>query len=340
MLQEIECAFDNLPSKYFAGIDGIPCNLIKHCKSSLSLPIYLIINKSIATGEYPSCWKEAKIVPVHKSGGKNIVSNYRPILSGFSKIFKICLYDRVYGLFKSIVIDEQHGFLPGRSTTTNLLALNQYLFNSISRGHQVHLIYIDSSKAFDKLNIALLINKFKALGLSDRMMKLLALYLCNRKSFVTYNGFLSTPFTPTSGVPQGSNLGPLLFLIFINDVILHIKSPILLYADDAKIFRAIETDNHITLLQHDLDRFHLWCRKNELMLNIKKCKAITFHKYEQMRDMGHLRNLRIKQWIYIIIPSKNVKFILSSISVRIATIDFLRIFSGWANSVEIWNNTE
>lgn len=274
-LDDLSRAFDYLPNKFSAGIDGIPCSLIKHCKNALILPLFHICNRAITSGVFPDKWKRAKVVPIHKSGKKNFIDNYRPIsiLSGLSKLLEICMYNKVFGLFKSVVCDEQHGFLPGRSTLTNLFTLNAFLTKELSMGGQVDVIHTDFSKAFDKISISILLDKIKSLGLSSWVIKLLASYLYNRKSCVAYNGYLSDFFSPTSGVPQESNLGPLLFLIFINDLPLKLHCQVLLYADDAKIFSSIKDTRDCELLQNNLNN---WCTTNKLHLNVNKCKLISF----------------------------------------------------------------
>lgn len=210
-------------------------------------------------------------------------ANYRPIsiLSAFSKIAEVCIYDKVNGLFQSVVSDDQHGFLPGRSTHTNLISLNHYLYKSFSANIQVDVVYTDFSKAFDKLNIAILIKKKTGLGLSGSITSLLASYLVDRSLLVTHNGYFSAPIAPTSGVPQGSNLGPLLFLIYINDIVEEVNCRVLLYADDAKIFNSISNLEQAAQLQHNLNSFSAWCAINKLQLNVNKCKIVSYHRSRQ-----------------------------------------------------------
>lgn len=293
VIGDVEKAFDELPNKYIAGMHNILCNLIKYCKTALVHPLLNIINHSLIKGKFPSLWKEAKIIPIHKSGNKHIINNYRPIsiLSGFSKVIEICLYKILVSYFKPSPLEAQHRFVSGKSTVTNLLVLSKYIHNASRNNHQLDVVYTDFSKAFDKLNIPTLINKINNLGTPLSLTKLLISYLTGRSSYVCFAGHTSVPFTPESGVPQGSNLGPLLFSICINDIVEVISpSSILLYADDAKIFGCIESEEDSLTLQRDLDKFSAWCNDNNLFLNGNECKVVSYYKRNLLVNNQYIIN--------------------------------------------------
>ena len=141
---------------------------------------------------------------------------------------------------------------------------------------QVDVIFTDLSKAFDKLDHGILLSKLRSIGFDNTLLQLLQSYLSNRKFFVSYNGYTSIKNTAKSGVPQGSNLGPLLFLLFINDLPNSLFCETLMYADDVKIFSTINSYNDCLTLQFNLSVLHEWCITNRLKLNIDKCKIVTF----------------------------------------------------------------
>ncbi|XP_044586008.1 uncharacterized protein LOC123266045 [Cotesia glomerata] len=267
-----------LPSKWSAGTDGIPCIIVKDCANVLTYPLTIIFESCISVGTFPRDWKEAKVCPIHKSGDKSNIKNYRPIsiIPTFAKVFEMLLYDLILQYFKPIVSPSQHGFYSKRSTVTNLLPYTQYLYDSLAEGSQVDVIHTDFAKAFDRVDISRLIDALNKLGLPELLIKMLRSYLLGRLNVVLYNGYLSVPYPTTSGVPQGSNLGPLLFIIFINSIGNHISCFFDLFADDAKYYLAVRSVDDCVYLQRNLDVVAAWCRDNKLHLNEEKCKVISF----------------------------------------------------------------
>jgi hypothetical protein len=156
------------------------------------------------------------------------------------KIFKLGHYNIcIYPYITNFISPQQHGFLKKRSTVTNLACFSQYVSESINQGSQVDTIYTDFSKAFDRVDHRLIISKLDMFGISNKVLHLLQSYLFNRQQFVSYNGFSSFLYHSTSGIPQGSNLGPLLFICFINDLPSALTCGSLLYADDNKMYSTI-----------------------------------------------------------------------------------------------------
>lgn len=177
---------------------------------------------------------------------------------------------------KHYISEDQHGFVSGRSTTTNLLCLTSHIADSFAGRAQTDVIYTDLTAAFDKINHAITVAKLERLGVGGLMLRWFSSYLTDRRLTVELAGFSSESFTATSGVPQGSHLGPLIFLLYFNDVNTVIKGPRLSYADDLKLFLRVRTIADAVALQHDLDVFVVWCDMNRLTVNPEKCSIISF----------------------------------------------------------------
>ena len=263
-----------------SGPDNIPAFLVKDCAHILAKPLSALFNHCIQTGEFPDHWKLTNICPIFKDGNKADITNYRPIslISNFSKVFEKAILNKIHTQIYSKLSIHQHGFFRNRSTSSNLVCLTQYISERLDGGGQVDVIYTDFAKAFDKVDHTVLLNKLRCFGFSDNLVKLLMSYLYNRSCSVTYNGYYSLPFITTSGVPQGSVLGPTLFLIFINDLADSLNCHRLLFADDLKIFSSIESEEDCRALQQQLNVIDHWCKVNRLLLNINKCKVVSYTK--------------------------------------------------------------
>lgn len=305
---DVENCLKSLDANKGAGTDGVAPVFIKRCAKSLTKPLHHIFNKSLQEGIFPDAWKEALIVPIHKSGDKNEITNYRPIsiLIIFGKLLEKLVAERITWHLKPYITDSQHGFMYARSTVSNLVCYTSDLIKSLDNRIPVDSIYTDFSKAFDKVDHGLLLQKLSNLGISGSLLKWFSSYLLNRSSKVAISGHLSNSFISTSGVPQGSHLGPILFNAFINDIPDCItNSKVYLFADDLKIMRPITSASDAELLQEDLNRLSAWCKRNNMSLNIKKCHHIHFtrnkitnapnsysingqklHNLEKIKDLG------------------------------------------------------
>jgi hypothetical protein len=262
-----------------AGPDFIPPILILNCAESLVKPLCIIFRRSLSEGVVPEIWKSAFVTPVHKCGDRSNIKNYRPIskLCIFAKTFEKIVHSQVYSSLKLSFITEQHGFVKKRSTDSNLLIFCDYASRNMESGGQVDAIYTDFSKAFDRIDHQILLQKLLECGIHGNLFRWFTSYVQNRSQAVAVNGFTSSWVGIPSGVPQGSLLGPLLFVIFINDIHGILKhSHFLLYADDTKIYRAIKNINDCLLLQDDLNRFTQYCVENRLDLNVSKCHSMSF----------------------------------------------------------------
>lgn len=259
--------------------DGVPMVFFKKLSDVLAEPLLILFNKSLSDGIFATYWKVSHVTPIFKSGKKSDVRNYRPIsiLCAISKILEKIVAKKVYALVESLIHDYQHGFRPRRSTETNLLEYITHLKELVKDGGQVDAIYTDLAKAFDKVSHCILLWKLRyKFGIRGSVLLWIASYLSNRTQFVMIGGFKSRRIAQTSGVPQGSILGPLLFMLFINDLPEVINSRCLLFADDNKIYRKIETVADCSTLQEDVHRLTKWCAENQLQLNIGKCNVISF----------------------------------------------------------------
>lgn len=262
-----------------AGPDNISPIFIVNCAKDLSVPLSMLFEKSLATGVVPKIWKSAYITPIHKKGSRTLVENYRPIskLCVFVKILEKIVYAQVYSALKLSFSENQHGFLRGRSTSSNLTVCSDYLSECMSQRSQVDVIYTDYSKCFDRIDHLILLRKLLSVGIRGDLYRWFRSYVENRCQTVVLNGYCSKPFKVPSGVPQGSLLGPLLFNIFINDISSSFRySKLLLYADDMKIMRQINTLADAHLLQADLNNFQGYCINNKLDLNVSKCYICSF----------------------------------------------------------------
>lgn len=278
-LKQIEQEIDNLDINKSAGPDEIPAIFIKSCKQYLTLPLFIIYNKSLSCGYFPSDWKRALIVPVFKSGSKGDVSNYRPIslLSLFGKIFEAIITNELFFKIKHLLSENQHGFYQGRSIITNLMPFLQTTLEVMDSKLQVDAVYTDFSKAFDKVHHPTLLIKLENFGIHGELLGWIKSYLTNRSQCVKMNNSSSKYLTVTSGIPQGSHMGPLLFCLFINDIgSCFCHSDYSLFADDLKVYKSIESLEDCAKLQEDLSRFFDYCKSHRLSLNINKCSQITF----------------------------------------------------------------
>ena len=221
------------------------------------------------------------VTPVFKAGDRSDVTNYRPIckLSVMPKIFEELITEHLTPCLSNVICDEQHGFVPGRSTISNLAVYHCFTSAALDAGSQVDTVYTDFRKAFDSVDHGILHLKLAAIGINGSLLAWIVSYLEGREQVIKMQERYSYPISVTSGVPQGSHLGPLLFLLFINDlreVFQH--SRFLMYADNLKIFRTISGASDVNLLQSDLTRFEQWCCVNRMRLNTTKCVLLRSHR--------------------------------------------------------------
>lgn len=263
------------------GPDNIHPLFIKNTRVFIASLLTKLFNHSLRNGIFPEKWKLSFVTPLYKNGDRADVNNYRPInkYNVMAKMLDNLIYDRTYQFLRKFFVPEQHGFIERRSTVTNLIVYLDFITSSINKGTVVHAMYSDLSKAFDCVNIDLLIRKLNRYGICGSLLSWFISFLSNRRQKVKIKNFVSSSIPVLSGVGQGTHLGPLLFLVFINDVRAHIKySNCSLFADDSKLYKAITSPIDCLLLQDDIDALNDWCLNNGLKCNINKCFIIEFGK--------------------------------------------------------------
>lgn len=264
------------------GADEITPYLLRHCAQPLCIPLTFMFNQSLSHSVVPPGWKCGIISPIFKSGKRSQVSNYRPVtlLPVISKVLERLIVNRIVDHFENnkLYATEQHGFRKNHSCLSNLLLTLNDWTEVVDRGSTIHVCYIDISKAFDRVNHSILVQKLEQYGVGGNLLKWLKNYLNDRTVQVRVDGALSMPIQVTSGVPQGSVLGPILFLIYANDIPRLIQCKIILFADDMKIWTTVNTTEDCERLQKDLDALHDWSLRNRLPFNFDKCKTINIGK--------------------------------------------------------------
>ena len=251
---------------------------LKNIADLISSPLSVIFHKSLNEGIVPAEWKEANITPIHKKGAKNNRENYRPVsmTSILCKLMESIVRDKIvdYMINNNMFSKKQHGFVPSRNCMTNLLACMEKWTDLIEKGYSIDVIYTDFAKAFDRVPHQRLLHKMKKLGIIGMTHRWVGQFLQGRRQRVRVEQEFSSWVPVKSGIPQGSVLGPLLFVIFINNMPDMIDSMCLLFADDAKIYRAIASQEDKETLQHDLDKLTEWSVTWQLPFNVEKCKSL------------------------------------------------------------------
>ena len=281
--QEIHSLILALKSSSACGADQIPVSVVKSVAGYISFPLASIINHSVQLGVFPNLLKVAKVVPIFKGGDKFSIANYRPIslLNTFSKIYEKFFLKRLQIFLDkhSILYDGQFGFRKNRSTQYALASFLDYVTEALDRNEHVLSLFIDLSKAFDTLDHSLLLRKLYNYGIRGIAYDFIKDYLSNRTQYVELNGVSSDLLTISCGVPQGSILGPVLFLLYINDIYTCSKLlKFFLFADDTTIvFSSKDLPTLFFLLNDELLLLSDWFASNKLSLNVSKSNFIVFN---------------------------------------------------------------
>ena len=269
---------NNMKENKSPGVDGISPKILKETVEQISTPLAHLFNMSLKEGIVPFEWKEANIIPLFKKGSRNKSVNYRPVslTSVICKLLETIIRDHMMDfLIKHKLINpSQHGFLKAKSCITNLLCFLEEITKWVVDGSPVDVIYLDFQKAFDKVPHQRLISKLKSHGMGNSIINWIEQWLKDRRQRVVVDGDVSSWKSVLSGVQQGSVLGPILFLVYINDLEEGVTGKILKFADDTKLFRKVKEIGDKQNLQDDIDKLVKWSEKWQMLFNFGKCKCL------------------------------------------------------------------
>ncbi len=327
-LSDIDCSpfriakvMKELPPKCSCGPDEIPPLLYKRCADSLSFPLSCLFKKSMSSGELPPVWKCAFITPVFKNGDKTAVENYRPISVTcaicliFERLIKADLMSHLNR--NGLLTDQQFGFRAKRSVEAQLLLCLDKWTSAVDSGLCIDILYLDFKRAFDTVSHPKLIHKLYSYGIRGHLLSWLKCYLSDRLQIVKVGDSCSDAIPVSSGVPQGTVLGPVLFLLYLNDLVDELPDvEIYLYADDAKLFKIFSpTSTFLPPLASSLLRLEHWATRWQLNLAIQKCKivhigqrnakflyaisGVTLESVQVIRDLGVLISSDLKWFPHV-----------------------------------------
>ena len=266
-----------------SGYDNISNRILKQTSKAIAKPLSELFNKSFSSGTYPDIWKRANVPPVFKQSDKQSKTNYRPIslLPNIGKVQERVAFKHMYKfcLEHSLLTWRNSGYKPLDSSINQMILISHRIYAALEKGHDVCFVSLDASAAFDRVWHAGLIYKLKCKGICGKLLEWIESYLSNRYQRVVIKGQFSEWIKILAGVPQGSILGPLLFLIYIDDIIKDIECNMFLFADDTSILEVI-TDpvTSFEKINRDLSRLHVWSNQWLVKFNPTKTKYIIFSK--------------------------------------------------------------
>ena len=288
------------------GPDGVPTHLVKDAANFIAKPLMMIFNASLKQGIFPNIWKLAKITPMYKSGARSEENNYRPIsvLSVFSKLFEKVVHDQLSDFLLSTrkLTMSQFAYRQLHSTITSLISVSDYWYENIDKNNVNIALFLDLKKAFDTVDHEILIRKMKVYGIKDIEVEWFRSYLKNRQQYCSLNGNKSSYRPATRGIPQGSCLGPLLFILYLNDFETCLKfSKANLYADDTEVsLSSNEIGNVRQNFQAELENISEWKRINKLSIHPEKTEFMVIDHPRRQSKLPelppfYLDHTRIKQ---------------------------------------------
>ena len=301
-----------------SGLDNIDGKLFKLAAPVITLPLTHILNLSISTGSIPQAWKMAKVIPIFKAGNRKMLNNYRPIsiLPLVSKILEKAVHSQLlpYLTTNNLLSPNQSGFRPGYSTLAAVAHAHDNWLHHINNGNLVGSLFIDLQKAFDTVNHSILLRKLPFYGLSSSVVGWLSSYLSGRTQQVCYKSTLSSVNPITSGIPQGSILGPLLFSLYINDLPRCLEHcSIDMYADDTLIYCG---DKNTELIENrlnlDVRNMTKWLQANKLILNPQKTEVMLLGTAQKLKKSNPLKILISGQTIQQVHSHKHLGVVIDS----------------------------
>ena len=272
--ETVEKSLSSMKAEKSQGPDMIHPRILKETSSQIIEQLTKLFRQSLDEAKLPEDWKKANVTALFKSGERKLPENYRPIslTSVVCKLMERIIRNKIVDHMESnnLFAKQQHGFRAGRSCTTQLLEFMEEVTEAIDRGEEVDVIYLDFANAFDKVPHKRLLSKLKGYGIKGKIYDWIKDFLSNRKQQVVINGKFSHWIRVTSGIPQGSVLGPILFLIFINDLPDVLNCCMKLFADDAKLYMPIINCHDEEILQQNLDNSDIWAEIWDMDFNTKK----------------------------------------------------------------------
>ena len=272
----------SMAGKNSADFDGVSSKMIKFVIQSIAIPLSHIFNLSLSSGTFPEKLKKSRVIPIFKNGSKHDCNNYRPIslLSSISKILEKIVANRLIDHLdnNNLLYTHQYGFTPGKSTEQNLLQVLDYVTKALNNNQYCIGVFIDLKKAFDVCSHSILLKKLSLMGVNGVALNWFRTYLSNRTQCVDINGNLSAEKRLLLSVIQGSILGPILFLCYINDLYLCTTLFTTLFADDGTcLAKDANLNNLIKYVNNELQKISNWFLSNKMAVNTSKTKYIIFH---------------------------------------------------------------
>ena len=283
-LQEVKDQLTQIKTSKATGPDEIGAMILRNLRNELSNAILTLFRRSTSQGVFPACWKRANVVPIFKKADKSSVTNYRPVslLPILGKILESIVHKHTYNHIKNFITPHQSGFLPQHSTVTQLIELYHNISSNLDARNEIYILFCDISKAFDRTSHKGILHKLKKLGINGTLLTWFKNYLSDRQQRVVIDGKCSAWLKLKAGIPQGSVLGPLLFIIFINDLPDSVQNITRLFADDAtNSLASVNISAYQPVIQSDIDQILVWGDKWSTTYSETKTEYMLFSRRDQ-----------------------------------------------------------